>query len=296
MSFDALGKMSVGAAAGVVAERGGRRGPRPVAALGHRRDRGGVWFTGDPRQRGPGVVKRRDLPLPDVGRGGDGFRSRGAQGGQGDAPAVPAGRHVCAVRGADALAGRGSAAASRGADGASSDAESTRHGTGFFLAGAGAAAAVYTSGRRRSRRAWTSTTRSLGGRSTRCRSRWTGSCASRARRRASRRRNAAFGAAVGALEASKFSLKIAQTSRRRSSPRSPSPRTSRRRCGGARARCTRRSRRRAWRSRRRTFSGRGGGGAYGGGASQTGVANGGSRDFGVGSRRRARAGERRAPR
>ena len=151
------------------------------------------------------------------------------------------------------------------------------------------------SGRRRSRRAWTSTTRSLGGRSTRCRSRWTGSCAVRARRRSVEERAPRLAAAVGALEASasKFSLKTAQTSqgaRRRGARR-------RGRRGGAAAVLARgvRGSRAGVPGDRGAYQQDGSRATCGGrcGASQTGVANGGSRDFGVGIRRRARACERR---
>ena len=146
MSFDALGKMSVGAAAGVVAERGGY----VDHALSQLSDTIGV------------TAEAFGLPaIPDAGglvaSNAETFRfpTSAAEATDFVAAGLKAAREMIQQYLPDAtyvpseaqmpLPGGGSAAASRGADGEASRAASVAT-TGFFLAGAGAAAAVYTFG------------------------------------------------------------------------------------------------------------------------------------------------------
>jgi len=146
MSFDALGKMSVGAAAGVVAERGGY----VDHALSQLSDTIGV------------TAEAFGLPaIPDAGglvaSNAETFRfpTSAAEATDFVAAGLKAAREMLQQYLPDAtyvpseaqmpLPGGGSAAASRGADGEASRAASVAT-TGFFLAGAGAAAAVYTFG------------------------------------------------------------------------------------------------------------------------------------------------------
>ena len=146
MSFDALGKMSVGAAAGVVAERGGY----VDHALSQLSDTIGV------------TAEAFGLPaIPDAGglvaSNAETFRfpTSAAEATDFVAAGLKAAREMLQQYLPDAtyvpseaqmpLPGGGSAAASRGFDGEASRAASVAT-TGFFLAGAGAAAAVYTFG------------------------------------------------------------------------------------------------------------------------------------------------------
>ena len=146
MSFDALGKMSVGAAAGVVAGRGGY----VDHALSELSDTIGV------------TAEAFGLPaIPDAGglvaSNAETFRfpTSAAEATDFVAAGLKAAREMIQQYLPDAtyvpseaqmpLPGGGSAAASRGADGEASRAASVAT-TGFFLAGAGAAAAVYTFG------------------------------------------------------------------------------------------------------------------------------------------------------
>ena len=146
MSFDALGKMSVGAAAGVVAERGGY----VDHALSQLSDTIGV------------TAEAFGLPaIPDAGglvaSNAETFRfpTSAAEATDFVAAGLKAAREMLQQYLPDATyvpseaqmpsPGGGSAAASRGADGEASRAASVAT-TGFFLAGAGAAAAVYTFG------------------------------------------------------------------------------------------------------------------------------------------------------
>ena len=146
MSFDALGKMSVGAAAGVVAERGGY----VDHALSQLSDTIGV------------TAEAFGLPaIPDAGglvaSNAETFRfpTSAAEATDFVAAGLKAAREMIQQYLPDAtyvpseaqmpLPGGGSAAASRGFDGEASRAASVAT-TGFFLAGAGAAAAVYTFG------------------------------------------------------------------------------------------------------------------------------------------------------
>ena len=146
MSFDALGKMSVGAAAGVVAERGGY----VDHALSQLSDTIGV------------TAEAFGLPaIPDAGglvaSNAETFRfpTSAAEATDFVAAGLKAAREMIQQYLPDAtyvpseaqmpLPGGGSAAASRGADGEASRAASVAT-TGFFLAGAGAAAAGYTFG------------------------------------------------------------------------------------------------------------------------------------------------------
>ena len=294
MSFDALGKMSVGAAAGVVAERGGY----VDHALSQLSDTIGV------------TAEAFGLPaIPDAGglvaSNAETFRfpTSAAEATDFVAAGLKAAREMLQQYLPDATyvpseaqmpsPGGGSAAASRGADGEASRAASVAT-TGFFLAGAGAAAAVYTFGpetfKARVDKHYAVARRALHEVSVTLDRK----LREPARRRASRRR----------------APRLAPPSARRSLRVQVLTKNPRKRLAGARRRGARRRGRRGGaaavlargvRGGRAGVpgdrgagqaAGRGGGGG-GGGASQTGVANGGSRDFGVGSRRRARAGERR---
>ena len=207
MSFDALGKMSVGAAAGVVAERGGY----VDHALSQLSDTIGV------------TAEAFGLPaIPDAGglvaSNAETFRfpTSAAEATDFVAAGLKAAREMLQQYLPDAtyvpseaqmpLPGGGSAAASRGADGEASRAASV---AGFFLAGAGAAAAVYTFGpetfKARVDKHYAVARRALHELSVTLdrKLRESGAAARVEEARA------AFGAAVGALEASasKFSLK-----------------------------------------------------------------------------------------
>ena len=209
MSFDALGKMSVGAAAGVVAERGGY----VDHALSQLSDTIGV------------TAEAFGLPaIPDAGglvaSNAETFRfpTSAAEATDFVAAGLKAAREMLQQYLPDAtyvpseaqmpLPGGGSAAASRGADGEASRAASVAT-TGFFLAGAGAAAAVYTFGpetfKARVDKHYAVARRALHEVSVTLdrKLRESGAAARVEEARA------AFGAAVGALEASasKFSLK-----------------------------------------------------------------------------------------
>ena len=209
MSFDALGKMSVGAAAGVVAERGGY----VDHALSQLSDTIGV------------TAEAFGLPaIPDAGglvaSNAETFRfpTSAAEATDFVAAGLKAAREMLQQYLPDAtyvpseaqmpLPGGGSAAASRGADGEASRAASVAT-TGFFLAGAGAAAAVYTFGpetfKARVDKHYAVARRALHELSVTLdrKLRESGAAARVEEARA------AFGAAVGALEASasKFSLK-----------------------------------------------------------------------------------------
>ena len=209
MSFDALGKMSVGAAAGVVAERGGY----VDHALSQLSDTIGV------------TAEAFGLPaIPDAGglvaSNAETFRfpTSAAEATDFVAAGLKAAREMLQQYLPDATyvpseaqmpsPGGGSAAASRGADGEASRAASVAT-TGFFLAGAGAAAAVYTFGpetfKARVDKHYAVARRALHEVSVTLdrKLRESGAAARVEEARA------AFGAAVGALEASasKFSLK-----------------------------------------------------------------------------------------
>ena len=209
MSFDALGKMSVGAAAGVVAERGGY----VDHALSQLSDTIGV------------TAEAFGLPaIPDAGglvaSNAETFRfpTSAAEATDFVAAGLKAAREMLQQYLPDAtyvpseaqmpLPGGGSAAASRGADGEASRAASVAT-TGFFLAGAGAAAAVYTFGpetfKARVDKHYAVARRALHEVSVTL-DRKLRELGAAARVEEAR---AAFGAAVGALEASasKFSLK-----------------------------------------------------------------------------------------
>ena len=146
MSFDALGKMSVGAAAGVVAERGGY----VDHALSQLSDTIGVTaeafgLPAIPDAGGLVASNAETFRFPTSAAEATDFVAAGLKAARKmlqqylpDATYVPSEAQMPSP-------GGGSAAASRGADGEASRAASVAT-TGFFLAGAGAAAAVYTFG------------------------------------------------------------------------------------------------------------------------------------------------------
>ena len=146
MSFDALGKMSVGAAAGVVAERGGY----VDHALSQLSDTIGVTaeafgLPAIPDAGGLVASNAETFRFPTSAAEATDFVAAGLKAAREmlqqylpDATYVPSEAQV-------PLPGGGSAAAGGGADGEARRAASVAT-TGFFLAGAGAAAAVYTFG------------------------------------------------------------------------------------------------------------------------------------------------------